>query len=295
MNQRSAELPVVVGIGHEQPGLLEYAYAWADRWQVPLRVVHCYSFHDVAVDIYSTADSSGAQTRALALLDRAREHVQELGSIELELSLDDGFASTTLERESKHAAAVVVGAGDAGWLRRLVAADVAQYEAMHAHAPVFVVPDQAGVAELQNLVLAIDEENIAEGPVEFAFDTAARTGARLRILCVVPRIAFAAEPSRYGTHLAEITEAWSARYPRVDVTPSLLCGDVEDETLIAASSAQLIILGRPNEPRRGKIFGVPVAETVMREAACPVVIVPANFHPGAGWPHRVGTFAPDLG
>lgn len=271
--------PVVVGIECEQPGLLHYAHSWAERWNAPLRVVHAYSFLDVASELYSSDDGTSAQDRAQEVIDDARDYLQELGPVPLEFSLNDGPATAVLEMESKHASAVVVGTDDVSRMRRFVGAEVARHVAMHSYAPVFVVPFGTRVQELRDVVLEIDEHNIADGPIRFAFETASRAGARLRVMHVVPRTVYLADPAEHGARLTRIVETWQSRYPDTKVSPSLVCGDVQDEAVIASTSAQLMVVGRPNEPHHGQLFGLHVAEEVVRRSQCPVVVVPGEYQP----------------
>jgi nucleotide-binding universal stress UspA family protein len=144
---------------------------------------------------------------------------------------------------------------------------------------VFVVPDGTRVKELRDVVLEIDEANVADGPLRFAFETASQAGARLRVMHVVPRTVYLADPGEHGARLARLAEKWHAEYPGVDVSTSLVCGDVEDEAVIASASAQLVVVGRPNEPHHGQLFGLHVAEEIVRRAQCPVVVVPAEYQP----------------
>lgn len=271
--------PVVVGIQHEQPALLHYAQSWAERWNAPLRVVHAYSFLEVAAELYSSDDSTGAQDRAQQVIADAREYLEQLGPVPLEFSVNDGPATAVLEMESKHASAVVVGTDDVSRMQRLIGAEVARHVAMHSYAPVFVVPHGTRVKELRDVVLEIDEHNIADGPIRFAFETASRSGARLRVMHVVPRTVYLADPAEHGARLTRLVEAWQSRYPDTKVSPSLVCGDVEDEAVIASTSAQLMVVGRPNEPHRGQLFGLHVAEEIVRRSQCPVVVVPGEYQP----------------
>jgi hypothetical protein len=64
MNLPAEVPPVVVGVEHEQPGLLHYAHSWAARWGAPLRVVHAYSFLEVAAELYSSADDGASAQSA---------------------------------------------------------------------------------------------------------------------------------------------------------------------------------------------------------------------------------------
>ncbi|VXC12212.1 universal stress protein [Aeromicrobium sp. 9AM] len=280
MNLPDQVPPIVVGIQHEQPALLRYAHSWAERWNAPLRVVHSNSFLDVASELYSTADDGASvRDRAQDVIDDARNYLAELGSVPLEFSINDGPATAVLEMESKHASAVIVGSDDVTTLRRLVGAGVARHVALHSFAPVFVVPHGARVKEIRDVVLEIDENNIADGPIRFAFDTAARSGARLRVMHVVPRTAYLADPVEHGVRLTQLVETWHPRYPHVAVSPSMVCGDADDEAVIASTSAQVMIVGRPNEPHHGQLFGLHVAEEIVRRAQCPVVVVPAEYQP----------------
>lgn len=280
MNLPAQAPPVVVGIEHEQPALLHYAFSWAERWKVPLRVVHAYSFLEVAAELYSSAgDGTSAQDRAQEIIDDAREYLEELGPVPFEFNVNDGPATAVLEMESKHASAVIVGTDDVSRMRRFVDAEVARHVAMHSHAPVFVVPFGTRVKELRDVVLEIDENNIADGPIRFAFETASRTGARLRVMHVVPRTVYLADPAEHGSRLTRLVEKWHARYPDTEVSPSLVCGDVQDEAVIASTSAQLMVVGRPNEPHHGQVLGQHVAEEVVRRSQCPVVVVPGEYQP----------------
>lgn len=281
MGQGSHALPVVVGIHHRQPMLLDFAAEWAQRWHAPIRVVRVHGFLDEAADLAAAArNSDGPRKQARKVIADARAHLERLGHVTAEYVVEAGSASSVLELESRRAVAVVVGTDHAPWALRLIGGDVARRVSTHAYAPVFVVPEGSVATEGGEVVLEIDEAHVSDGPVIFAFQTAMLTGSGLQVVHVVSRTAYDAASGKAGARLTQIVGRWSARYPEVRVRSALLLGDIEDEVLIASSTAQLVVIGRPNEPDRGPLLGLRVAEQVIRHSRCAVAVVPSDF--GAG-------------
>jgi nucleotide-binding universal stress UspA family protein len=269
--------PVVVGVRGDQPALLGYALEWAELLHAPMRVVHAYTFPNYTSEPMTGHDTFAVcQDAAQAVLDAARRELGPTREVHVEFALLYGTSAHALESESKLASAVVIGTDNVGWLTRVLDGEVARHVAAHSHAPVVVVPEGSPVAHLKDIVLTLSEETSASGPLRFAFDIASWTGAALRVIHVVSTDRFSAESTVHRNRLEGMLRPWADAYTDVRVTPVVTVGDPADECLVAASTSDLLVVGRPRHTRRRILSEPSVVATVLRNAVCPVAVVPSR-------------------
>lgn len=157
-----------------------------------------------------------------------------------------------------------------------------------ADRPLVLVPDgTAPPRPSGQVVLGTDARHPADDVIAFAFDSARRRDALLHVVHTWSLPSCAAEwpfgvPEReraaWEDHevqlLADVLRPWRERYPHVPV--------YEDVTLLTparalahhAERASLVVVGA--DPGTG--WGE-VVRTLLREAACPVAVVPARTTP----------------
>lgn len=190
--------------------------------------------------------------------------------------------------EELGARTIVVGPTHHGTVLRRLSGSTPEHVLDHAPCPVAVAPDgfaqRAGV-ELQRITVAFDERDEAAHALEAATQLAREAGARLRLVTVVNSAAIGMYPpldvSAYD-ELAKLArrearerlEAVAAGLTGVEVDVDVLEGDA-DVALVEDSHADDILFAgsRGHGPFRRVLMGS-VSGHLLREAACPVVIVP---------------------
>lgn len=146
---------------------------------------------------------------------------------------------------------------------------VARHLAEHAECPVIAVPDSwpryRGDAPI---VVMVDGETTAHGPLQFAFEIASARGAELRVLHV-------ATPESDDTagqweSIRRVVDAWFERHPEVRGHSEVVDGDVRETALRTAEGAGMLIVGRPHERRVTNVLMDSIAQEIIAEAGCPV-------------------------
>lgn len=276
-----ASKPVVVAIADNQPRALRFAMDEASLFGSPLRVVYAYGvslrasqFNDVPQDVADELRLLGQ-----SVLDDARlfvgKHDPDL-SVEYVLSSDAPLDALALE--AANARTLVLGSDDVPWFDRLLHSKIAGHMARHAPCPVFVVPElDAPVGADGEIVLTLDGDTSAEGPVRLAFEEANARDCVLHVLhCTPPgTLGSGAETSR--SHIAKVLAHWRAEYPDVAVAEGDAVGDAEAAIVRATYRSALVIVGRPHLHSVPFALSRPVAVKVLSEAHCPVAVVPGDY------------------
>jgi nucleotide-binding universal stress UspA family protein len=153
--------------------------------------------------------------------------------------------------------------------------------------PVVLVPDDLAhaAAPVRNsggaVLLGIDARRPAAAAVDFAFDAARVRDARLRAVHAWELPSSAAE-SPFGVSeedraawedqevqlLADALRPWRAKYPGVPVLEDVLLFSPSQALNHHAARAALAVVGRGPDRAPG------IARSLLREAGCPVAIVP---------------------
>jgi nucleotide-binding universal stress UspA family protein len=192
--------------------------------------------------------------------------------------------------DQEQAEAVVVGSTHRGPLGRTVTGSTRDRLLQGSGCPVAVAP--RGLREqpppaLRSVAVAFVDTPEAHRALDFAATLAQRSGARLRLLSVVPPraevfaplagrdteeafVARAREVFRRG-----LDEALAGLGDRVEATPELLEGDVVDTlATLDRRDADLLVCGsRGYGPLRRVLLGG-VSSRLLRRAACPLLVVP---------------------
>ncbi|MET9895314.1 universal stress protein [Streptomyces sp. NPDC006465] len=219
----------------------------------------------------------------------------------------------TTEQSDEHAApALLAGAEDTellvlgsrglGAVAGLLVGSVALAVVARSERPVVLVragehaadehlPDATGAAAAsstpyRDVVLGLDLEEPGDAAVEFAFETAARRAAGLRVVHGWNPAAVyghaAAPDSELDAELAEETRLglydllrpWRDKFPGVEVRAQAVIGSAGRHLVHASRDASLVVVGRK---RRHAVVGGrvgPVAHAVLQHASAPVAVVP---------------------
>jgi nucleotide-binding universal stress UspA family protein len=240
--------PVAVGVDGSAAALeaVRWAAAEAECRGVPLRLGYAISRQS------GPWDRAGLGSAAQQVLDRAVTAAiaavpgVHVGTSTLQANPVDALVLLT----TTAAEVVVLGAGG-------LPAEVAT----RAACPLVVVRGSR-TAELvrsgSTIVLGADERADADSPVvRFAFETAERHKAPLHVVRTAAAPPYA-----------------SSRFPDVEVVDEVVDGPPEQALVAAARQAQLLVVGgRARGGPTGLVLG-PVTRAVLRDASCPVAVVP---------------------
>ncbi len=288
----SQHKPVVVGYdgSKSSPAALEWAALEAQREHVPLRIVEAFELviairpNEGHIDPLQAVRRSREQ--ALAVVAEGIE-VEHPGLAVTAVLIEDSPASALIS-ESSYARLLVLGSRGLGGWSGLVIGSVSVQVSAHAHSPVVVVPADARprAHDKPTIVVGVDGSKVSAQAVQFAFDQAAATGAK-----VVAAHAWHSPASTYEGGLgslvfdhAEVEQASRlvvaeslsgaiADHPEVEVETRLMTGQPARALLALGESADLVVLGsRGRGGFTGLLLGS-VSQGVLHHARVPVAVV----------------------
>ncbi|MFF7198925.1 universal stress protein [Streptomyces sp. NPDC008079] len=176
---------------------------------------------------------------------------------------------------------MVLGTRGAGAVQELVLGSTALTIAGRAPVPVVLVSAASGTGAppgadgAGDVVLGLDLAAPDGRPVEFAFDEAARRGARLRVVHGWSEpLHDGAGPVDPDQALAAALGPWAEKHPRTPVVTEAVVAGAAARLAAAASHAALLVLGR--RPRTTPVSAHlgSTAHAVLRRVTLPVAIVP---------------------
>ncbi|MFJ4412448.1 universal stress protein [Streptomyces sp. NPDC088910] len=176
---------------------------------------------------------------------------------------------------------MVLGTRGAGAVQELVLGSTALTVAGRAPVPVVLVSAASGTGAppgadgAGDVVLGLDLAAPDGRPVEFAFDEAARRGARLRVVHGWSEpLHDGAGPDDPDQALAAALGPWAEKHPRTPVVTEAVIAGAAARLAAAASHAALLVLGR--RPRTTPVSAHlgSTAHAVLRRVTLPVAIVP---------------------
>ncbi|MFF4986711.1 universal stress protein [Streptosporangium saharense] len=201
-------------------------------------------------------------------------------------SLETGRPVEVLRREAEDAEQLVIGSRGRGGFAGLLLGSVSLSLAGHVAVPVVVVRGEKH-EEHGEVLVGFDGSPESEAALEYAFEEAARRGARLRALhgwqlpvMAVGSIAYTPlieDISGTEERLAtEILTPWRERYPRVEVRQAVLFEHPVLALNEASATADLVVVGSRGLGGFGSAVLGSVSHGVLHHAACPVAVVRAK-------------------
>lgn len=280
MDSTRLNRPIVVGVEDKQQAALRYALHEAHSLGCGMRVVHAYSLSTRGAALLGGDILDASAQGAYALLDVAREFIESQGlAVPVEYVVEFGAPTQILEAEARAARALVLGPENASWYERILAGEVGSWLATRAECPVVIVPDSWSPQDMRagGIVVTVDGATDAHGPLNFAFSAADRRKEELHVLHVVPPATSAADEEEHRLNIAEVLAGWSDTFPTVTVHRSLVFGQPDETCIRSSSLANLVVVGRPHGRDLPFSLVRPVAVAVIKEANCPVAVVPSNY------------------
>lgn len=270
-------IPVVVGVVEHQPSVLDFAVDEASRQGASLRVVHCYEADPSGTS--STAEGEGTRDEGLAVLQRAQQLVAARDDVDLEvdLVLEHGDPVTVLLNESLGATTVVLGTDDTTWLEQMLGGDVSGPVSLGAACPVVIVPARVSDEQPAGVVVTLDGDTSAAGPLRYGFEQADLRVEDLHVLHATPVATADQDLPGLTERIVEEVARWNVATPDVTARLSLTNGDALEECIRATEGASLLVVGRPHGLSPVYALTRPVAVQVLRRARCPVAIVPTSY------------------
>ena len=260
----------------------------------------------------SSSSSRASRPRPAASSTAPRERAEALlgdpapAGVTVSSRTAHGAAVHRLVEASEDARLVVLERRDLSRVRRAVTRSTTSGVAARAHVPVVVVPPRwtPEAADGGPVTVAVDDAASASPVLRAALDQARTAGTVLRVVHAwwfptayedlsVDPVAAAEWTERARHEIEEALAGPRAEYPDVPVEIDVSHGRPADLLLEHARHSALLVVGRhdPMVPL-GSHLG-PVARTVLREAACPVLVVaPAESrHHGRRAAAPAGRFA----
>ncbi|MET0766371.1 MAG: universal stress protein [Aeromicrobium sp.] len=272
--------PVLVGVADKQPAALSYAIAEAERLRRPMRVVHCWAPPAVMPEDYLGVETpEAARADAERVLEEARSAILRAAPLlEAEFVTVEGAPASSLAREATRAAVLVLGSDDVSSLDRLLGGAVSGFLARTAACPVVVVPDR-DVPDSGDggVVVTIDGDTSASGPLRYAFEQAEARREPLHVLHAAPEATLRADFLKHQANVAEVVAGWQTQYPDVAVLRCTSEGTPAEECIEATSEASLVVIGRHHGHSTPFARARPIAMRVLRDAQCPVAVVPLDY------------------
>ncbi|MFD1930258.1 universal stress protein [Nonomuraea mangrovi] len=218
---------------------LDWAMDEAELRKLPLTVVHAWQWPYGEADEEAKSHLRKAADHVLWHGAECARHAGSVGKVETDLY--EGSAVERLVTLSEQAELVVVGSRGMGGLPLAVLGSVATQVATLASCPVVVVRGAGPLPSPAHPGPVVVTE-MEEAVLEFAFKEASQQ--RLPLLTLAP-----------------LPENWSGRYPDV---PAKAGTEVPQ-------NASLLVAGRPRHGHLGRL-----ADALLREARCPVAVVPLS-------------------
>ncbi|MFD8150936.1 MULTISPECIES: universal stress protein [unclassified Streptomyces] len=291
-------LPVVAAVDGSDGSLraLDWAVDAARRRAAPLRVVHVRQYaHWARPDVLTAGP---ADPRDDPVLDRVRAHLEgRPGLPDTEYSAPEGAIGVVLAELGAGAQLLVLGSRGRGGFAGLLLGSTSMAAARDAECPVVVVPRPgrevpggAVPGPGSRVVVGLKVDGPDEATLAFAFEEAARRGARLRAVAAYP---WPAQPWMMPGELPPpivdqtviedearvladgFLAPYRERHPDVDAETVAAAGDAAGHLVHASADAGLVVVGRHRRrlTAPARMMGS-VTQAVLLHAESPVAVVP---------------------
>lgn len=290
----SAPRPVVAGIDGSEgsAAVVRYAATEARRTGSGLLLVHVIPDYLILSPMLPVAPTE-LEGMARAIVERAAEAASEtLAPARISTKLVNGSRTSCLVRAGDGASQIVLGREARSNVQRVVTGATTIGVAARAACPTIAVPPDwvAGPAAAR-VVAGIKTSAHSESLLQHSFLAAKRLGAELSLVhaweipsgyddVIAGRVAREEWADALRRELGQPLAAWQAAFPEVTVHLEVVHGQAARVLRDASADADLVLLTRRMHGFPGGHLGG-TGRLLLREAACPVEVVPLGA--GAGF------------
>ncbi|SDK53158.1 Nucleotide-binding universal stress protein, UspA family [Nocardioides sp. YR527] len=293
--------PVLVGIldPSTQTALLEHAGRLAATGGHPLRLVYVVQanvlFGDPILGLPGAMeprsmiiDDSAVGRLAEQRLSEATARIRDIvdGAVEVTGELLRGHAAHVLIKESEGAHRVMLQRRAISRVRRVFTGSVSAHVAAHAHCPVTVVPEGWSADGRTGVVVGVGNDKTDDQVLAHGLDEASRLDEPVTVLHGLDLMALHGEfadhvtthewKTRAERYLADLIERARSQAPenaRTSLEGRVLAEAPADALVAAGDAATLLVVGRASHLLAFPHLGG-VTRALLREAACPVDVLP---------------------
>ena len=281
---------IVVGVDGTPAGrrALQWAISEAAASNQTLHLVHCVV--PAALEIppthsFDPLDHAPSRT-AEQILAEAESMVRDAAPwVDVHTELAAGTIAPQLLARAWDADMLVLGSRGLGRFAGLLTGSVGVAAVAYAACPVIVVPPHGTprpTSPAGRVVVGVDGAGHATRAVDFAFETAARSGLGLTAV-LAWSVPFSAHPARMRPveeilrdgrqRLTAALAAPQKRFPDVDVETKLVRAYPEDALRREAAGANLLVVGSRGLGGLAGLLRGSVSQGLLRRAECPVAVV----------------------
>jgi nucleotide-binding universal stress UspA family protein len=267
---------VVVGVDQSPEALVAARYAlWqAEKRGLDLVVLHTYSIPAMEAPL-SDAYFACLREAAQAVVDKVLADIEVPATVTVKTLLQQTAPALLLQRAAETAQLVVIGQHHSGWFERLIAGSVVNPLCKNAACPVIIVPKawQRSWHNDQPVVVALDGQSAGAKALQVAFEEAELQQTAVVALHAMPPEASPDLVATQEHNLAELLSGYERDHPHILVRVKTVTGDPDKALGQASQDAALLVVGAPRGNRLGS-WSRSVARGVLKQAACPVAVVP---------------------
>jgi len=295
---------VVAGLdgSPESRAATEWAAREARLRGLPLKIVHVW---EPVPEPMAQAPLLGAETQQhwTERVPREAAEAIRLRHPDMDLTVEQrtGDAAGTLLDAAEDADLLVLGSRGLSGIGGFMVGSVGLAVVARAERPVVLVrageqaadehePDAEGLPSTDTayrpVVLGLDATSPDETLIRFAFEEAARRGARLRVLHgwnLPPYYVYGLSVDielhdeivrQQAVLLADVLKPWRQKFPDAEVTEEVPAGSPGARLVDVSREASLVVVGRRVRRRPFGAHIGPVTHAVLHHAVAPVAVVP---------------------
>ncbi len=290
MSQTGRPGLIVVGVdgSSEATEAARYAAHAAEKRGMRLLLVHAYQLTGPGSPS-SAKEFDEPRDATHRLLADVLSKIVIPASLSVETLEAVATADALLREAARGASVVVIGAHHFNLVDQLLAGPTGASAAATLPCPVVVVPRRWSRLKTgrRPVIVALDGDTAAYGALRLAFDEAEMHQVRLLALHASPLDLLPID-SEEQANLEELIAGQRQDHPDVDVSTVLLPGDPAQAIIDASAGARLVVVGRPREVHRSRMWNRSVANAVLAHCRSPLMIVPPDLTPDSA------LFAPEL-
>ncbi|MFF4190047.1 universal stress protein [Nonomuraea sp. NPDC001831] len=284
---------IMVGVDGSAPS--DAALGWAAddaaRTGAELHIVHALDRQPYSVGRFPDFGQwNNLLLAASRVLERAEAAVRaRQPSVPVHAEIVEGTPAAVLQDQARRADELVIGNRGLGGFAGALLGSVTMQVAGQVRCAVVVVradpPERVG-----EIGVGIDDSDVCEPAIGYAFEQARLRGARLRLIhawqipvhAFAPEIAYDVDEVRAAQRevLRTRTAGWRERHPEVTIVEDVQSAHPVEA--LTGAPCDLLVVGSRGRGAFGSLLLGSVSRGVLHHARCPVAVIRPADDPGAG-------------